>query len=130
MQKIEEKCQSYKENINKYQLLDYYIYELIYNKLGFKHKLKGSMYLAFYIKYAIENNLEMYNCSLSKKIYPTIAIHFKTTPEKVERAIRNVIDITWKDINDDIKEQLFLPVKDSKPTNMEIIYALYNNIKS
>ena len=130
MQKIEEKCQSYKENINKYQLLDYYIYELIYNKLGFKHKLKGSMYLAFYIKYAIENNLEMYNCSLSKKIYPTIAIHFKTTPEKVERAIRNVIDITWKDINDDIKKQLFLPVKDSKPTNMEIIYALYNNINS
>ena len=50
-----------KENINRNQSLEIYIYELIYNKLKFKHKLRGSSYLLFYIEEVIKGNLSNFD---------------------------------------------------------------------
>lgn len=33
--------------------------------------------------------------SVTKLLYPTIAKHFRTTDQKVERAIRNAIEVSW-----------------------------------
>ena len=45
--------------------------------------------------------------SVTKLLYPTIAKHFRTTDQKVERAIRNAIEISWNRGNVETFEKLF-----------------------
>ncbi len=59
--------------------------------LGFKCNLLGTTYLkdAIVVKY---NNAP---CSLCKEIYPGIAATHNTTGKRVERAIRNAINVCY-----------------------------------
>lgn len=45
--------------------------------------------------------------SVTKLLYPTVAKRFKTTDQKVERAIRNAIEVSWTRGNIDTFEELF-----------------------
>ena len=45
--------------------------------------------------------------SVTKLLYPAVAKHFKTTDQKVERAIRNAIEVSWLRGNVQIFEELF-----------------------
>ena len=45
--------------------------------------------------------------SVTKLLYPTVAKRFKTTDQKVERAIRNAIEVSWTRGNVDTFEELF-----------------------
>ena len=45
--------------------------------------------------------------SVTKLLYPTVAKHFKTTNQKVERAIRNAIEVSWTRGNTDTFEEMF-----------------------
>ncbi len=40
--------------------------------------------------------------SVTKLLYPAVAKHFKTTDQKVERAIRNAIEVSWERGNENI----------------------------
>ena len=62
--------------------------------------------------------------SITKKLYPTVAEYFNTTPSKVERAIRHAIEVAWsrgkiENINAIFGIKIY--GKGDKPTNGELI---------
>lgn len=70
--------------------------------------------------------------SVTKLLYPTIARHFKTTDQKVERAMRNAIEVSWTRGNVDAFEKLFGYSIDSgkgRPTNSEYIARIADEVR-
>ena len=70
--------------------------------------------------------------SVTKLLYPTIAKHFKTTDQKVERAIRNAIEVSWSRGNVEIFEKIFgysVASGRTRPTNSEYIARIADNIR-
>ncbi len=63
----------------------------IIHEIGVPAHIKGYQYLREAIMMAVED-VEMLN-SITKILYPTIAEKFKTTPSRVERAIRHGIEV-------------------------------------
>ena len=62
--------------------------------------------------------------SITKRLYPTIAERFQTTPSKVERAIRHAIEVSWnrgkiENINNIFGIKVYSA--NEKPTNGEFI---------
>ena len=71
-------------------------------------------------------------CSVTKLLYPAIAKRFHTTDQKVERAIRNAIEVSWSRGNLDTFEELFGYSADSgkgRPTNSEYIARIADKIR-
>jgi two-component system response regulator (stage 0 sporulation protein A) len=65
--------------------------------------------------------------SVTKLLYPEIARRYNTTNGKVERAIRNAIEISWERGNRHTFEMLFgycLESGQGRPTNSEYIAAI------
>ena len=73
--------------------------------MGVPAHLKGYHYLREAIMLS-EHDMEVV-CSVTKLLYPTIAKRFHTTDQKVERAIRNAIEVSWSRGNLDTFEELF-----------------------
>ncbi len=70
--------------------------------------------------------------SVTKLLYPTVAKHFKTTNQKVERAIRNAIEVSWTRGNTDTFEAMFgysIKSGKSRPTNSEYIARIADKIR-
>lgn len=70
--------------------------------------------------------------SVTKLLYPVIARHFKTTDQKVERAIRNAIEVSWVRGNVDTFMELFgysIESGKSRPTNSEYIARIADKIR-
>ena len=69
--------------------------------------------------------------SITKKLYPSIAEIFQTTPSKVERAIRHAIEVAWnrgkiENINAIFGIKIYN--KGEKPTNGELIALVADKI--
>ena len=70
--------------------------------------------------------------SVTKLLYPTIAKHLKTTDQKVERAIRNAIEVSWSRGNVETFEKIFgysVASGRTRPTNSEYIARIADNIR-
>ena len=70
--------------------------------------------------------------SVTKLLYPTVAKRFKTTDQKVERAIRNAIEVSWTRGNVDTFEELFgysVGTGKGRPTNSEYIARTADKIR-
>ena len=70
--------------------------------------------------------------SVTKLLYPSIAKRYHTTDQKVERAIRNAIEVSWKRGNTQTFEELFGYSSVSgrhRPTNSEYICRLADKIR-
>ncbi|MBO4291213.1 MAG: sporulation initiation factor Spo0A C-terminal domain-containing protein [Lachnospiraceae bacterium] len=70
--------------------------------------------------------------SVTKLLYPTVAKRYKTTGPKVERAIRNAIEVSWIRGNDSTFEELFgysSASGKSRPTNSEYIARIADKIR-
>ena len=70
--------------------------------------------------------------SVTKLLYPTVAKRFKTTDQKVERAIRNAIEVSWTRGNIDTFEELFgysVSTGKGRPTNSEYIARIADKIR-
>ena len=70
--------------------------------------------------------------SVTKLLYPTGAKRFKTTDQKVERAIRNAIEVSWTRGNVDTFEELFgysVGTGKGRPTNSEYIARIADKIR-
>ncbi len=70
--------------------------------------------------------------SVTKLLYPTIARHFKTTDQKVERAIRNAIEVSWTRGNSTTFEELFgysYEQGKTRPTNSEYIARIADKVR-
>ena len=62
---------------------------------------------------------------VTEKLYPLIAERFETTPIRVERAIRNAIEITWERGDITQVNQLFRMGRErGKPTNSAFIAGM------
>ncbi len=94
----------------------------IFITVGIPAHIKGYQFLREAIKMAI-NEPEIVN-SITKKLYPSIAEKYSTSPSKVERAIRHAIEVAWnrgkiENINNVFGLQVYN--SNEKPTNGEFI---------
>lgn len=71
--------------------------------------------------------------SVTKLLYPDLAKHFQTTPEKIERSLRHLIEKSWEKGEKERFEDLFGYHRDNseiRPTNSEYIAILADRIRS
>lgn len=98
--------------------------------IGVPAHLKGYHYLREAIMLS-GRDMEVVS-SVTKLLYPTIAKRFKTTDQKVERAIRNAIEVSWSRGNAETFEKMFgystLSGR-SRPTNSEYIARIADSIR-
>lgn len=109
--------------------LESYITEVMLD-IGIPAHLKGYYYLRNAIMMT-GRDVDVVT-SVTKLMYPVIARHFKTTDQKVERAIRNAIEVSWSRGNTQTFSKLFgYSVQDGKarPTNSEYIARIADKVR-
>ena len=109
--------------------LERYITEIMLD-IGVPAHLKGYHYLRDAILLS-GRDMEVVS-SVTKLLYPTIAKRFKTTDQKVERAIRNAIEVSWTRGNVETFEKMFgysVMSGKSRPTNSEYIARIADSIR-
>ena len=109
--------------------LERYITDIMLD-IGVPAHLKGYHYLRDAIMLS-GRDMEVV-CSVTKLLYPTIAKHFRTTDQKVERAIRNAIEVSWTRGNVETFEKMFgysVLSGRSRPTNSEYIARIADKVR-
>lgn len=109
--------------------LELYITDIMLD-IGVPAHLKGYHYLRDAILLS-GRDMEVVS-SVTKLLYPTIAKRFKTTDQKVERAIRNAIEVSWVRGNVETFEQLFgysIQQGKNRPTNSEYIARIADKMR-
>lgn len=115
--------------INKSRNLDANITSIIH-EIGVPAHIKGYQYLREAIT-MVYNNIEILG-AITKTLYPAIAERFKTTPSRVERAIRHAIEVAWTRGNIDSISHLFgytINISKAKPTNSEFIAMVADKLR-
>jgi len=115
--------------IAKVKNLDANITSIIH-EIGVPAHIKGYQYLREAIT-MVYNNIEILG-AITKTLYPAIAEKFKTTPSRVERAIRHAIEVAWTRGNIDSISHLFgytINISKSKPTNSEFIAMVADKLR-
>lgn len=99
-------------------------------EMGVPAHLKGYHYLREAI---IMSGRDMETVSsVTKLLYPEVAKKYHTTDQKVERAIRNAIEISWCRGNKNSIEALFgysLESGRARPTNSEYIARIADKVR-
>ncbi|MBQ7541664.1 MAG: sporulation transcription factor Spo0A [Clostridia bacterium] len=102
----------------------------IMHQLGVPAHIKGYQYLRESIILTIHNSDMM--SSVTKVLYPTVARKFKTTPSRVERAIRHAIEVAWDRGDVDVLSSYFgytIQTSRGKPTNSEFIAMISDKLR-
>jgi two-component system response regulator (stage 0 sporulation protein A) len=102
----------------------------IIHEVGVPAHIKGYQYIREAIIMAV-NNMEVIN-SVTKQLYPTLAKKFKTTPSRVERAIRHAIEVAWARGEMDVNNSMFgntISASKGKPTNSEFIAMIADKLR-
>lgn len=102
----------------------------IMHQIGVPAHIKGYQYLRRAIIFAIEDDEMM--SSVTKLLYPTVAKEFRTTPSRVERAIRHAIEVAWDRGDVEVLSSYFgYTIQNSrgKPTNSEFIAMIADKMK-
>lgn len=102
----------------------------VIHEIGVPAHIKGYHYLRDAIIMSV-NDTEMLN-SITKQLYPTIAKRHKTTPSRVERAIRHAIEVAWSRGKMDTIDELFgytVHNGKGKPTNSEFVALIADKIR-
>ena len=92
------------------------------HEVGVPAHIKGYQYLRDGIMMVVED-MDVLN-QITKQLYPDLAKKHKTTPSRVERAIRHAIEVAWNRGEINTIENIFGYTVDSnkgKPTNSEFI---------
>lgn len=98
--------------------------------MGVPAHLKGYRYVRSAV-FMAEEDMKVVG-SVTKLLYPEIAKQYNTTDGKVERAIRNAIEISWLRGNKKTFEILFGYCVESgqgRPTNSEYIAVIADTIR-
>ena len=109
--------------------LEIYVTKIMLD-MGVPAHLKGYHYLRMAIIMSI-NDMETVS-SVTKLLYPEVAKRFRTTDQKVERAIRNAIEVSWERGNTQTFEKLFgysMQNGRHRPTNSEYIARIADKIR-
>ncbi len=99
-------------------------------ELGVPAHLKGYQYLRTAISMCVDD-MELIG-SVTKLLYPELAKQYMTTVQKIERAIRNAIEVSWERGNGELFERLFgycNCMEHSRPTNSEYIASVADYIR-
>lgn len=102
----------------------------IIHDVGVPAHIKGYQYLREAIIMSVMD-MDMLN-SVTKILYPEVAKRYKTTPSRVERAIRHAIEVAWSRGKVDTIEELFgytVSIGKGKPTNSEFIALITDKIR-
>ena len=108
---------------------EYLIRELLL-ELGAPDHLVGHPYVIRAILLVIGDQLYINHITFG--LYPQLAVEFDTTPTRVERAIRHLIEVTWCRGDLDMLDRYFgntISASRGKPTNGEFIARMANVIK-
>jgi len=79
----------------------------------------------------VVNDIEVIN-QITKQLYPDIASKYRTTPSRVERAIRHAIEVAWSRGKNDAVESIFgytISAAKGKPTNSEFIAMIADKLR-
>lgn len=99
--------------------------------IGVPQHLLGFDYLAYALVTVAEDKGLLYG-GITKRLYPKIADEFKTTSNRVERAIRHAIECAWdRNIYIEDRDELFgnsISATKGKPVNSEFIATLSNTL--
>lgn len=99
-------------------------------ELGIPAHLRGYQFLRSAVQMCVED-MELVG-SVTKLLYPDLAKLYQTTDTKIERAIRNAIEVSWDRGNSELFEELFGYSNDqnyTRPTNGEYIAVVADYIR-
>lgn len=99
-------------------------------ELGVPAHLRGYQYLRSAVEMCAQD-MELVG-SVTKLLYPDLAKLYHTTDQKIERAIRNAIEVSWERGNSELFERLFGYSNSneySRPTNSEYIATVADYIR-
>ena len=102
----------------------------VIHEVGVPAHIKGYQYLREAIIMVV-NDIEVIN-QKKKSLYPQIAKRFKTTPSRVERAIRHAIEVAWGRGQQEAVESIFgytISASKGKPTNSEFIAMIADKLR-
>lgn len=102
----------------------------ILHEIGVPAHIRGYHYMREAIIMAV-NDMDILNY-ITKELYPSIAKKCKTTPSRVERAIRHAIEVAWSRGKIDAINQMFgytVSNDKGKPTNSEFIALIADKLK-
>jgi two-component system response regulator (stage 0 sporulation protein A) len=100
------------------------------HQIGIPANIRGYEYLRQAITLVAESP-DIIN-AVTKRLYPMIAVEYKTTASRVERAIRHAIEVAWGRGDTDALNRLFgytIDVSRGKPTNSEFIALIADQIR-
>lgn len=109
--------------------LEYAVTDTLH-KLGIPPKLKGYHFIREGVLLAIDD-MDILG-AVTKVLYPAIARRFNSTAMRVERSIRNAIEVAWKRGDVDVIDEYFGYTVSSgkgKPTNGEFIALLADRLR-
>lgn len=102
----------------------------IIHDVGVPAHIKGYQYLRDGIIMAVKNS-DIIN-QITKQLYPDLAKKYKTTPSRVERAIRHAIEVAWNRGQIESMQSIFGYTVNSnrgKPTNSEFIAMIADKLR-
>lgn len=100
--------------------------ELIH--MGTPVRLKGYRYMVTAVSMVAKDESLIYG--VTKILYPLIAKKYKTTPTRVEKAIRHAIEVTWSKGDSDSIRKIFDDERDKKrPTNSQFIALMAQKMR-
>jgi two-component system response regulator (stage 0 sporulation protein A) len=102
----------------------------IIHEMGVPAHIKGYQFLREAIL-MVYNDIEILG-SITKMLYPQIAIQYNTSASRVERAIRHAIEVAWTRGNIDSISLLFgytVNISKTKPTNSEFIAMVADRLR-
>ncbi len=102
----------------------------IMHDVGVPAHIKGYQYLRDSIIMVVKD-LDAIN-AMTKRLYPSIADSHKTTPSRVERAIRHAIEVAWSRGQIEAIDDLFgftVNAGKGKPTNSEFIAMVADKLR-
>ncbi len=114
---------------SKEEILEVKVTNIIH-EIGVPAHIKGYQYLRDGIMMVV-NNIEVIN-QITKQLYPDLAKKYKTTPSRVERAIRHAIEVAWNRGQIETVENIFGYTVNSnkgKPTNSEFIAMIADKLR-
>lgn len=116
-------------NLNAETQLEILVTETIH-EIGVPAHIKGYQYIRDSIIMAI-NDMDIIN-AVTKVLYPTVAKKYKTTPSRVERAIRHAIEVAWDRGDIEVLQNFFgytVSNIKGKPTNSEFISMISDRLR-
>ena len=106
------------------------VVEKILVELGTPAHIKGYRYTVTGLRLVV-NNPDLID-AITRELYPQIATAHKTTPSRVERAVRHAIEVTWDRGDLDTLAEYFgntISITKGKPTNSEFLAMVSNVIR-